>query len=469
MNFTKNKIISIYNKINLNHKNFKNSSVQKRILKLKKLKKNILEYRTEIKTALNEDFGKNGSEVDLTEIFPVVSELNHCINNLKKFVKREYVKTPITLIGSKSYIEYEAKGIVLIITPWNFPINLTFVSLISAISANNSVIIKPSEITNKTSLVIKKIIESTFDSENVSVVLGGADTASNLLKLKFNHILFIGSPTIGKVVMNSAAKNLSSITLELGGKSPTIIDKESNLNDAAKKITWSKFINNGQVCISPDYVLIHEKEKEKFIKLIIKNIIKFYSNNSINSTSYCRIVNNNHFRRVKELIDNAKLHGGEILYGGKTNKEKNYIEPTLIENISKKSKIYNQEIFGPILPIFTFKDINDSISFINEKEKPLALYIFSNNKKNVNKILNETSSGGVCINHSTLHYSNYNLPFGGIGNSGFGKCHGIYGFKEFSNQKSILEQFSSFSPTDLLVPPYNRFKQNLIDLIIKYF
>ena len=469
MNFTKNKIISIYNKINLNHKNFKNSSVKKRILKLKKLKKNILEYRTEIKTALNEDFGKNGSEVDLTEIFPVVSELNHCINNLKKWVKREYVKTPITLIGSKSYIEYEAKGIVLIITPWNFPINLTFVSLISAISANNSVIIKPSEITNKTSLVIKKIIESTFDSENVSVVLGGADTASNLLKLKFNHILFIGSPTIGKVVMNSAAKNLSSITLELGGKSPTIIDKESNLNDAAKKITWSKFINNGQVCISPDYVLIHEKEKEKFIKLIIKNIIKFYSNNSINSTSYCRIVNNNHFRRVKELIDNAKLHGGEVLYGGKTNKEKNYIEPTLIENISKKSKIYNQEIFGPILPIFTFKDINDSISFINEKEKPLALYIFSNNKKNVNKILNETSSGGVCINHSTLHYSNYNLPFGGIGNSGFGKCHGIYGFKEFSNQKSVLKQFSSFSPTDLLIPPYNRFKQNLIDIIIKYF
>ena len=469
MNYSKDKIISIYNKIFLNHKNFKNSSVKKRILKLKKLKKNILEHRSEIKIALNEDFGKNGSEVDLTEIFPVVSELNHCINNLKKWVKRKYVKTPVTLIGSKSYIEYEAKGVVLIITPWNFPINLTFVSLISAISANNSVIIKPSEITNKTSLVIKKIIESTFDSENVSVVLGGADTASNLLKLKFNHILFIGSPTIGKVVMNSAAKNLSSITLELGGKSPTIIDKESNLNDAAKKITWSKFINNGQVCISPDYVLIHEKEKKKFIKLIIKNIIKFYSNNSINSTSYCRIVNNNHFRRVKELIDNAKLHGGEILYGGKTNKEKNYIEPTLIENISKKSKIYNQEIFGPILPIFTFKDINDSISFINEKEKPLALYIFSNNKKNVNKILNETSSGGVCINHSTLHYSNYNLPFGGIGNSGFGKCHGIYGFKEFSNQKSVLKQFSSFSPTDLLVPPYNRFKQNLIDIIIKYF
>jgi len=469
MNYTKNKIISIYNKIFLNHKNFKNSSVKKRVLKLKKLKKNILEHRTEIKNALNEDFGKNGSEVDLTEIFPVVSELNHCINNLKKWVKRKYVKTPITLIGSKSYIKYEAKGVVLIITPWNFPINLTFVSLISAISANNSVIIKPSEITNKTSLVIKKIIESTFDSDNVSVVLGGADTASNLLKLKFSHILFIGSPTIGKIVMNSAAKNLSSITLELGGKSPTIIDKDSNLIDAAKKITWSKFINNGQVCISPDYVLIHEKEKEKFIKLVIKNIKKFYSSDSINSSSYCRIVNKNHFIRVKELIDNAKLNGGDILYGGKTNKEKNYIEPTLIDNISKNSKIYNQEIFGPILPIFTFNNINDSISFVNEKEKPLALYIFSNNKKNINKILNETSSGGVCINHSTLHYSNYNLPFGGIGNSGFGKCHGIYGFKEFSNQKSILEQFSSFSPTDLLVPPYNRFKQNLIDLIIKYF
>ncbi|MBV20089.1 MAG: aldehyde dehydrogenase family protein [Cytophagia bacterium] len=469
MNYSKNKIISIYNKVYLNHKNFKNNSVHERILKLKKLKKNILEYRTEIKNALKEDFNKNGSEVDLTEIFPVVSELNHSINNLKKWVKRKYVKTPITLIGSKSYIEYEAKGIVLIITPWNFPINLTFVSLISAISANNSVIVKPSEITNKTSLIIKKIIESTFDHNNVSVVLGGADTASNLLKLKFDHILFIGSPTIGKIVMKSAAKNLSSITLELGGKSPTIIDKGSNLNDAAKKLTWSKFINNGQVCISPDYVLVHEKEKKRFIKLVIKNIIKFYSNDSINSSSYCRIVNENHFRRVKELIENAKLNGGNILYGGKTKKEKNYIEPTLIDNISENSKIYNQEIFGPILPIYTFNKISDSISFINKKEKPLALYIFSNNKRNIKKVLEETSSGGVCVNHSTLHYSNYNLPFGGIGNSGFGKCHGIYGFKEFSNQKSVLKQFSSFSPTDLLLPPYNRFKQNLIDIIIKYF
>ena len=469
MDYRNNKIISIYDEVCANHKSFKNTSANKRILKLKKLKNNILEHRKEIKNALNEDFGKNSTEVDLTEIFPVISEINHCINNIKKWIKRKYVQTPITLFGSKSYIEYEAKGVVLIITPWNFPINLTFVSLISAVAANNSVIIKPSEITNKTSLIIKKIIESTFEPENVSVVLGGADIASNLLKLKFDHILFIGSPTIGKIVMNSAAKNLSSITLELGGKSPTIIDKNSNLKNAAKKIAWSKFINNGQVCISPDYVLIHESEKEKFIKYVIENIIKLYTKESIQSSSYCRIVNKNHFKRINELIDNAILNGGKILYGGNTIKEKNFIEPTIIDNISENSKIYNEEIFGPILPIFTYKKISDSISFINKKEKPLALYIFSNSKKNINKIVSETSSGGVCINHSTLHYSNYNLPFGDIGNSGFGKSHGVYGFKEFSNQKSVLKQFSSFSPTDMLIPPYNKFKQSLIDLIIKYF
>ena len=469
MDYSNNKIISIYDEVCTNHKNYKNTPVNKRIVKLKELKKNILEHRNEIKNALYDDFGKNSSEVDLTEIFPVISEINHCINNIKKWAKRKYVKTPITLLGSKSYIEYEAKGVILIITPWNFPINLTFVSLISAVAANNSVIIKPSEITNKTSLIIKKIIELTYKPNNVSVILGGVDTASNLLKLKFDHILFIGSPSIGKVVMKSAAKNLSSITLELGGKSPTIIDRDCNLKNAAKKITWSKFINNGQVCISPDYVLIHENQKKKFIQYVIKNIIKLYTEESIKSSSYCRIVNRNHFKRIKELIDNAKLNGGNILYGGNTIEGKNFIEPTIIENISENSKIYNEEIFGPILPIFTYKNINDSISFINKKEKPLALYIFSDNQKNIKKILNETSSGGVCINHSTLHYSNYNLPFGGIGNSGFGKCHGKYGFKEFSNQKSILKQFTSFSPTDMLVPPYNRFKQGLIDIIIKYF
>tara|TARA_B100000927_G_scaffold95238_1_gene76827 strand:+ start:24 stop:1433 length:1410 start_codon:yes stop_codon:yes gene_type:complete len=458
-----------YNLLLDNKKIINNSSARTRIKKLKKLKEIILKNRVKIKEALKKDFKKNPSEVDLTEIFPVVSEINFTVNNLKKWMKDEYVRTPLTLLGSKSFIRYEAKGVVLIITPWNFPINLSFISLINALSAGNSVLIKPSEITSETSYVIKDIIEETFDEKEVSVVLGGVDLAKEILKLKFNHILFIGSPTIGSEVMKSASVHLSSVTLELGGKSPTIIDKNCDLKKAAKRVVWAKLINNGQVCIAPDYVLIHEEIKNKFVKYVIKSIKKLYGDNINNSQSYCRIVNNNHFKRLKNLIDDSLKNNSKILYGGNTDSNENYIEPTLIENIDKNSKIFNEEIFGPILPIFTFKKIDEAITFINKKNKPLALYIFSSDKKNINKILGETSSGGVCINHNTLHYSNYNLPFGGIGNSGFGRCHGEYGFKELSNKKSIFKQFLPFSPTDILMPPYNSFKQKVINLIIKYF
>ena len=469
METSKKILVKKYNLLLDNRKILNNSSARTRIKKLKKLKEIILKNRVKIKEALKKDFKKNPSEVDLTEIFPVVSEINFTINNLRKWMKDEYVRTPLTLLGSKSFIRYEAKGVVLIITPWNFPINLSFISLINAVSAGNSVLIKPSEITSETSYVIKDIIEESFDEKEVSVVLGGVDLAKEILKLKFNHILFIGSPTIGSEVMKSASVHLSSVTLELGGKSPTVIDKNCDLNKAAKRVVWAKLINNGQVCIAPDYILIHENIKNKFIKLVINNIKKFYGDNVNNSESYCRIVNKNHFKRLKNLIDDSLKKNSKILYGGKTDSNENYIEPTLIENIDKDSKIFNEEIFGPILPIFTFTKIDEAIRFINKKNKPLALYIFSSDNKNISKVLGETSSGGVCINHNTLHYSNYNLPFGGIGNSGFGRCHGEFGFKELSNKKSIFKQFMPFSPTDILMPPYNSFKQKIINLILKYF
>ncbi len=469
METSKKILVKKYNLLLDNKTIVNNSSARTRIKKLKKLKEIILKNRVKIKEALKKDFKKNPSEVDLTEIFPIVSEINFTVNNLRKWMKDEYVRTPLTLLGSKSFIRYEAKGIVLIITPWNFPINLSFISLINALSAGNSILIKPSEITSETSYVIKDIIEETFDEKEVSVVLGGVDLAKEILKLKFNHILFIGSPTIGSEVMKSASVHLSSVTLELGGKSPTIIDKNCDLKKAAKRVVWAKLINNGQVCIAPDYVLIHEDIKNKFVKHIINSIKKLYGDNINNSQSYCRIVNNNHFKRLKNLIDDSLKNNSKILYGGNTDSNENYIEPTLIENIDKDSKIFNEEIFGPILPIFTFKKIDEAITFINKKNKPLALYIFSSDNKNINKVLEETSSGGVCINHNTLHYSNYNLPFGGIGNSGFGRCHGEFGFKELSNKKSIFKQFLPFSPTDILMPPYNSFKQKIINLIIKYF
>ena len=463
------KLINSHKNLKDNISKLKLSTSVERINMLEKLKKNILLNRAGIKEALKKDFRKNESEVDLTEIFPVIQEINHIIKNLKKWMKDKYVKTPLTLLGSKSYIKYEAKGLVLIITPWNFPINLTFVSLVNAISAGNTVMIKPSEITDHTSKIIKKIVEKTFNENEVYTILGGSDIAEKILKLKFNHILFIGSPNIGKIVMKAASKYLASVTLELGGKSPTVIDKEVDLKLAAKRIAWAKFINNGQVCIAPDYILINKKLKDKFLKLLIEYIKKLYSENPKTSKNYCRVVNRKHFLRLDGLIEDAKINKGKIHFGGKKDVDQLFIEPTILTNISKKSKIHIEEIFGPILPIYDYNFLDDAINFINNNNKPLALYIFSKNKKNINRIINETSSGGICINHSTLHYSNYHLPFGGVNNSGSGRCHGVHGFKEFSNAKSIFKQIIKISPTDLIIPPYTRFKQKIINLMIKYF
>jgi aldehyde dehydrogenase (NAD+) len=463
------KLESTFNSILENHPKIKNTTSKERIIKLRKLKKNIFLYRDKIKKALFKDFKKSSSDVDLTEIFPVISEIKHNIRHLNKWMKDEIVPTPLTLLGSKSYIKHEPKGIILIMTPWNFPINLTFVSIINAISAGNSIIIKPSEISKNTSIVIKKIVANTFDKNEIKVILGGPKTAQKLLKLKFNHILFIGSPSIGKIVMQEAAKNLASVTLELGGKSPTIIDEKCNINKAAKRIAWSKFLNNGQVCIAPDYLFVHNKIKEKFIKQLILSIKDLYSNDPIKSDDYCRIVNKKHFNRLINLLEDAKQLGSNIIYGGNINEKENFIEPTLLDNISEKSKMYKEEIFGPLFPIFNFNKIEEVIKFINKNEKPLALYIFSKNNNNIKTIINNTSSGGVCINHSTLHYSNNNLPFGGINNSGTGRCHGIYGFHELSNKKSILKQVLPSSPTDFLFPPYNNFKNKLIEFTIKWF
>lgn len=464
----KSELNNVFLELKKNQNRIANTSYKERILKLKKLKKVLIEHKKQIQKALYEDFKKHPSEVDLTEVYPVTSEIKHNIKNLKNWLKNKKVKTPAALLGSNSYIKHEAKGVVLIITPWNFPINLSLIPLISAISAGNSIVLKPSEITENTSKVIKLIIEKTFEQNEVQVILGGPDVARNLLKIPFNHIYFTGSPIIGKVVMEAAAKNLASVTLELGGKSPTIVDNSCSIENAAKRIAWSKFINNGQICIAPDYILVHKSIKEKFKKVIISKIKEYYNEDVSKSSSYCRIVNKKHFNRVKLLLDDSIKNGDRVIYGGNYNEKENFIEPTIIEKVSEKSIINYEEIFGPLLPLFEYGSINEAISFINKKEKPLALYIYSRNKKSINKIINNTSSGGVCINHSAMHYSNSNLPFGGINNSGVGKSKGIYGFEEFSNKKSVLKQ-NLPSATDLMMPPYNDLKQKLIDFSIKWF
>ncbi len=446
-----------------------NTSAHERKAKLEKLRKAIeIEFRDEIRNALNKDFHKHKAEADLADIFPVTSEIKHAKRHLSKWLRPNRVKTPLAFAGGSSWIQYEPKGVCLIISPWNFPINLTFGPLVSAIAAGNTAIIKPSEITPNTSSVIRKIVESIFDESEVAVIEGGIKTSTELLKLPFNHIFFTGAPEIGKIVMTAAAKNLTSVTLELGGKSPTIIDETADIKMSAKRIAWGKFSNSGQVCIAPDYIFVHESKKDEFVKLVKQNILQSFGEKPDESESFTHIVNNRHLNRLKNYLDDAISKGAKIAHGGKIIQSENFLEPTLVENAPFDSELMKNEIFGPILPIFPYKNIEEVLAYIRENEKPLALYIFSSDARNIKYILQNTRAGGTCINHNEIHFFNGNLPFGGVNNSGIGKGHGKFGFEAFSNARGIYRQHIP-GALELLLPPYNNFKEKLIDLTIKWF
>ena len=452
-----------------NQRTVATTSAKQRIAKLRKLMDTILKYKSAIREAMFKDFKKNPSETDLTEILPITSEIKHAISHLRAWMRPKKVTTPLTLLGTSSYIHYEAKGVVLIISPWNFPFNLTFCPLISAIAAGNCVILKPSENTPHAAAVMRQIIEELYNENEVTIFEGDYTVAADLLKLPFNHIFFTGSPAIGKVVMRAAAEHLSSVTLELGGKSPTIVDETANLEEAAGKIAWSKYMNNGQICIAPDYLFVHESKKYELLNLIKEKTKNYYSTTPKQSDSYSRMVNQRHYQRVKSLIEEAQKKGAVVEMGAEFDDEEVYIAPTLLTALSKDSKIMTEEIFGPVLPVLTYQSLEEVIEFINQKEKPLALYIYSKSRKNIDWIINHTSAGGTCINDSAIHFFNNNLPFGGVNNSGIGKSHGIFGFEAFSNARSILKQNTRFFAMKLMMPPYTAKVQKLIDLTIKWF
>ncbi|MGB2002389.1 MAG: aldehyde dehydrogenase family protein [Porticoccaceae bacterium] len=400
------------------------------------------------------DFGKPGAEVDLAEIMPVLTELKHVRKHLKEWMKPEPVKVTISMLGTKSKIVKEPKGVTLVVSPWNYPFNLTFGPMMWAIAAGNTVIIKPSEMTPKMSEVIGQIVKEAFRPEEVSMFEGEADVASYLTNLPFDHIFFTGSPAVGKHVMAAAAKNLTSVTLELGGKSPVIVDKSANLKKASKSIGWGKFNNNGQTCIAPDYIYVHESIKDKFVAEMTATIKSQYglgADAGANS-DYCRVVNAGHHGRITRLLDDAKAKGGVVLTGGEVATESQFIAPTLIEGMSDDSAIMQEEIFGPLLPIITYSDINEVISYINAKPKPLALYIYSKDNKLTDKVIRETSAGDTCVNQTVMHFLHPNLPFGGVNNSGIGKSGGVWGFRAFTHERSVLvDKHSSLS---MFYPPY---------------
>ena len=467
--FSNNRYFELFSKQKLNQYAIGSRSYKERLRTLHKLQVAIEEtYRVQIQEALHKDLGKPVVETELTEIYAIIGDIKYAKKHLRQWMRKQKVETPLSLLGSSAYIKYEPKGVCLIISPWNFPFNLTFGPLVSAIAAGNTVVIKPSEMTPNSANLMAKMVSDVFTEDEVALVQGEVEVSTELLKLPFNHIFFTGSPHVGKIVMKAASQHLASVTLELGGKSPTIVDKTANIDKAAKKIMWAKFLNCGQICVSPDYVLIDESVKTEFISSCKKWLQTFYNNNPKASDSYGRIVTDKHFERLSSYLENAKTLNAKFEVGGETDSTSKYIEPTIISDLKPEAKLLEDEIFGPILPIVTYASLDMAIAYINSKPRPLALYIYSKSKANTNTILNSTRAGGTCINNSVLHYTNHNLPFGGVNNSGIGKSHGFFGFKAFSNERSVLKQHT-FGVTELLFPPYTGLKEKLARLTVKWF
>ncbi|MFP4844209.1 aldehyde dehydrogenase family protein [Winogradskyella sp. PE311] len=440
-----------------------------RVKKLNALRRAIeITYRDQIIEAMRKDLGKPKVETELTEVYPIIGDIKHAVKYLHRWMRKQKVKTPLSMLGASSYFIHESKGVCLIISPWNFPFNLTFGPLVSAIAAGNTVIIKPSEMTPNASALMAKIVREVFSEDEVALVEGEVEVSTQLLKLPFNHIFFTGSPNVGKIVMNAASKNLTSITLELGGKSPVIIDETANIDAAAKKIMWGKFLNTGQICVAPDYVLVDESIKQQFVNACKKWLSYYYRDRPKTSKSYGRIVTQKHFERLKSHIENAKDLSATIIVGGISDAKDKYIEPTLISDLKDEATILQEEIFGPILPILTYSKLDEAINYINTKERPLALYIYSKSKSNTNAIITNTRAGGTCINNNIIHYANHHLPFGGVNNSGIGKSHGFFGFEAFSNKRAVVKQHT-IGASEFMFPPYGRVKEKIARLTIKWF
>lgn len=446
----------------------RSSTCEQRLAVLEKFERVFKSSFDKLYKAAYKDFSKPESEVNTGEILSVLSELKHVQKYLRRWMKPTRVRPTAAMIGTKSKILYEPKGVTLIISPWNYPFNLSFGPMIWSIAAGNTVILKPSEMTPAMSAVIQEIVEQAFDSREVCVFQGNAEVASYLTEQPFNHIYFTGSPAVGKQVMTAAAKNLASVTLELGGKSPVIVDQSADLNKAAKSICFGKLVNNGQTCIAPDYVYVHSSVKDKLLSAMLKAIESLYGPlpKIASNPDYCRVVNQSHYQRIKSLLDNAEEQGAKIFFGGETNDQQRFIAPTLLTDIPPESDIMQQEIFGPLLPVMEFEDIAKVIDQVNNNPKPLALYVFSADDALTNRVLQQTSAGDSAINATVIHAIHQNLPFGGVNNSGMGKSGGVWGFQAFSHQRSVVEDKLGLSA--LLSPPYTAKVKRLIRAALKF-
>jgi aldehyde dehydrogenase (NAD+) len=428
--------------------------VKFRLKQLKKLKEALQLNEKYLYEAIYKDFGKSEFETYATELSMTYAEINLAIKKISKWSANKKTKTNIANLPGKSFIVPEPLGVCLVIGAWNYPIQLSLIPLISAIAAGNTVILKPSEISKNTSSVLTKILNRVFISEIIHVFEGGIKETQELLEIKFDKIFFTGSVPVGKLIYQAAAKQMTPVTLELGGKSPAIVLKDANLKMTAKRLVWGKFLNAGQTCVATDYILVEKSVEEKLLNELKTQIEIQFPNFDTLPENYVQIINDSNFERLMNLIDKTK-----IFIGGNSDKEKRLIYPTILHKINFNDTIMKDEIFGPLLPVIAFDSLDDALSKINNKPKPLALYVFSKNKKIVEYILNNVSFGGGAVNDSIMHLTNHHLPFGGIGTSGIGNYHGYHGFKTFSHFKSILKKPFWFEPP-MKYAPYTLKKLN---------
>lgn len=438
-------------------------SYQFRVDQLTKLKESILKYQTQLEEALYIDLGKNRFESYTSEIGFILYSISHTIKHLKKWMKPEKKKTPISLMFTKSEVIKQPYGCVYIIGPYNYPFQLLIEPLIGAIAAGNCAILSPSELTPHVCEVIKDIVNNTFSANYICCVEGGIENNTLLLNSPVDYIFFTGSINVGKIVMQAAAKRLTPVTLELGGKSPVIIEKSANLKIASQRIVWGKLMNCGQTCVAPDYVLVPNELKDEFLLHLKETINEFYGEETIKNKDYGRIVNDRHIQRLKKIIEKDKKY---LFMGGTIDEKQRYIEPTILSLDNFEAASMQEEIFGPILPVIGYSDIGQALAYINSHDKPLALYVFSENQKAIDSIINNTVSGGVAINETISHIINPNLPFGGIGSSGIGNYHGKYSFNTFSHQRSCLRKTTKLK-LNLIYPPFNVKKLKNVRSILK--
>ena len=432
-----------------------------RIEQLKKVKQLIKDHEPAIYEAIYEDFGKSEFETYASELSLVYHEINIFIRSIKKWSRRRKVRTGLANFPAKSYIIPEPLGVTLVIGAWNYPYQLSLLPAVTAMAAGNTVIIKPSELPSKTSAVMAAMINANFPEEYVHVVEGGVQTTTELLEYRFDKIFFTGSVPVGRIIYQAAAKHLTPVTLELGGKSPTFVLPDCDLNMTAKRIVWAKFFNAGQTCVAPDYILVDASIKQKFVAALKAKIKEFFDYNGNLEENYVRIINASNFDRLHELLDTDTL-----TFGGESDRDKRLISPTILENVSFEDTIMQEEIFGPILPILSFTDINEAIAKVKERPKPLSCYIYSKNREAIEKLLKEVSFGGGAVNDSVMHLSNSNLPFGGVGFSGIGSYHGKFGFDAFTHYKSILEKPFWFE-ANIKYAPYSEKKLKWIKYLLK--